>query len=1624
MASDRGGLNYRIKIVADTKGAIAFREEIKKAREEFAKFKSATKSGINVGRGLAEQVRATQEVSKATRELAAASRERTRAARAQISVEEAARQRAKAAARERAIQTSAEQQRLDLSRRIVKALSVEEAASKRVEAAIRKKAVSDRAAAIAGERAVQLGLAKARAATVEEEAARRVEQARRRLEVREAAANLAGEDAVNLGLRKARALTIEEQAERVLEAAKRRREVRERAANLAGEEAAALGLRKARALSIEEIASQRIERVLKRQAVARAQIAQLQAKGLRVPDTVRREAQGFDQDLGRLDKRGSNLLFTFRRLFGVLALFQGVRLIFRSFLDAIKTAVQFNAVIQQSELALAALFTAVGDVRNALGQTVPPAQELELATQAARKQIQLLRQDAINTQATFEELLETFQTATAPGLTAGLTIDQIREFTVRISQAASALGVAQDQLSEEIRSILSGTIQARTTRIATALGITNEDIRRAKELGVLFQFLQGEFAAFEAAGDRALETFTGLTGRIRDAVQAVLGLAGENLFNNVLGTLRQIFDLLNVRDLNTGLLKPDPRVVTIFEEILNPLSEALTVARELTDTLTFEDVRRSARALGQTLQTVLQVAVGIIEGLIAAVGTLSGIFEFFFGSVGRSTREIARDVAKFVTLFIALVVPARAVLSSVAGILSGLRETATLLRASGGLWAFMARQADAVLLKTLGIEGASKRVVGFLKASATTLLTWAAILTAIVLGFQQVFQSITGLDVTIGDTIDIILLSFQNLFAHLGATIKLFFKKTVNDLVRLVTDPIGFIAGKIADILGLAAGAVAVAADLGAISEETRVNFESAISKLEQAANKRGTLSKGFYTEEELDADRRRIDEVDKEFQDKFAALQTGIATRGLLGPGFEADFASVKGGIGDTEKTVRSLLDVFKELPPVVSSTGEAIQKLDQDLAEIRKTARQVGVEFEQAISQPSLTGVAQQIQGAFNDAEQAAREQTFSISQQIVQTEERIAVLRENQIKALDRANQLTRGQRDNIFSALEVRAQQVNIERQIAEIDKEIRVNQLAVRKAQAEGGASDELVAQINLLREKRRDLELERQQSEEKLKGATIDENSAAILTQLATTKAELVSTERDLNDLIAARGLLEQEQLQVAVQRAAITAAQRVPQLQQENAALREQAITEQALSIAAVQRLTRTQQAVLEAERALETAKAEVDLKLQQQSIELKRTEELAAQAKAGSKEKEQLDALVEQLRVQLGLETEISDALLRQAAERARLAALQDSGSITQGLMEGLRQFATEFATQFEIGVNLAKTALQGLASTAASVIVDSFDPNSSSEDRKAKIAQFLQSIAQQLLEQLIALQIGNLLQSVLNVGVDAGEAAVKQATEQALLVQRQAIVTQETLNTTTFATAVTGYGTATLAFGTATGVFGGAITAFAAAIPAYAAAAATALAAAQTQLLASAAGGGVAKGGWISGSIGAASAAHFSSAARGYDAGGHVAPMSAHFQRPAGLDPRDTIPAWIAKGEYIFSPEAVANLGVPFLEWLHSVARNGFSTGPAKQLSHRRSKVPGFAEGGLVSDKVGSTATSTASGGGSGGNSGGPSQAFVVADQETFARLLAKGKGPMLNFMRENNETLEGIRRRGSR
>ena len=357
----------------------------------------------------------------------------------------------------------------------------------------------------------------------------------------------------------------------------------------------------------------------------------------------------------------NRVTFTFRRLIGILAVFTVARRVVGGFNSMISSAIQFNAELETARVGIAGLIAAAGEVRDPLGNRLGlDAQVLE-SQRIAIDQMNKLRKDALTTAASYDELSRAFQSAVAPGIQSGLTLDQIREMTVVISQAATGLGLAQDQLAEEIRSLFQGTITPRNTRIATALGISNQDIARAKELGTLFEFLQGRFSAIARTGATLMNTFTGQLSNATDAFKQLLAQSSQPLFEQLKAGLKDVQKAIFA--VTNDAVVFNPAILAAFKGLFQGLANGVQGIRSA-----FANI--DIQGFAATLST--------IGNLIGAVATaLANTFATFF-NVASPTLNV---IGGIFTLFSKVV----AAIQNGTGAFNKLFSTVTLTAAKGVL---------------------------------------------------------------------------------------------------------------------------------------------------------------------------------------------------------------------------------------------------------------------------------------------------------------------------------------------------------------------------------------------------------------------------------------------------------------------------------------------------------------------------------------------------------------------------------------------------------------------------------------------------------------------------------------------------------------------------------------------------------------------------------------------------------------------------------------------------------------------------------------------------------------------------------------------------------------------------
>ena len=301
-------------------------------------------------------------------------------------------------------------------------------------------------------------------------------------------------------------------------------------------------------------------------------------------------------------------------------------------LEGIKLGTAFSDQLVQAKAQIAGLIASSAKLSDASGNIVGATDAYPQLLGLANGQIEKLKKNALETASTFGQLLENFQTAIGPGLAAGLNVDQVRELTVQISQAATAIGLEQRQLAEEVRSLFTGAINPRNSRIATVLGITPEDVKQARAAGELAQFLEGRLAGITTAAKTLQGTLLVTFSNLGDRLQQVAGTAFEPFRQRLLDLAGAITDSLGPGGVGRDLIAG----------IGSALARGAEQATNFVANLNGEKLREFGRAIREIAGFLSSLLSGILPGVaqgflaLAAVAsilarTLKAITDSAFG---------------------------------------------------------------------------------------------------------------------------------------------------------------------------------------------------------------------------------------------------------------------------------------------------------------------------------------------------------------------------------------------------------------------------------------------------------------------------------------------------------------------------------------------------------------------------------------------------------------------------------------------------------------------------------------------------------------------------------------------------------------------------------------------------------------------------------------------------------------------------------------------------------------------------------------------------------------------------------------------------------------------------------
>lgn len=124
------------------------------------------------------------------------------------------------------------------------------------------------------------------------------------------------------------------------------------------------------------------------------------------------------------------------------------------------------------------------------------------------------------TSAGMRDMVQGFIASTAAAQSAGISVKENVKLVALFANALANANIPAEQLAQEMRSILTGNINADSA-LARTLGITNESVNKARNQGKLMEFLVKTIGTLGESGDTAAVAFSTLQSAVDGALGAM-----------------------------------------------------------------------------------------------------------------------------------------------------------------------------------------------------------------------------------------------------------------------------------------------------------------------------------------------------------------------------------------------------------------------------------------------------------------------------------------------------------------------------------------------------------------------------------------------------------------------------------------------------------------------------------------------------------------------------------------------------------------------------------------------------------------------------------------------------------------------------------------------------------------------------------------------------------------------------------------------------------------------------------------------------------------------------------------------------------------------------------------------
>lgn len=232
-------------------------------------------------------------------------------------------------------------------------------------------------------------------------------------------------------------------------------------------------------------------------------------------------------------------------------------------------------VFVQSTKGILSLSAALRTMGNYQGQVVTKSQAMAASVNLMNQALYRAQQSAFS----YQEVVQALQGVLPLVLGKGMNAQQALDITTGVAGVAKLTGLNQNQILQETRDLMQGTITARTSQVANALGISNEDLAQYKaNSDELFKFLMDKFKNYSEVLSEYANTVPGSIEQLQETIGIVGQLIIDNFGGEIVSVVKTLTNLLvEFTDANGTVVDSNGKILASSKQYTDALGNQQSV---------------------------------------------------------------------------------------------------------------------------------------------------------------------------------------------------------------------------------------------------------------------------------------------------------------------------------------------------------------------------------------------------------------------------------------------------------------------------------------------------------------------------------------------------------------------------------------------------------------------------------------------------------------------------------------------------------------------------------------------------------------------------------------------------------------------------------------------------------------------------------------------------------------------------------------------------------------------------------------------------------------------------------------------------------------------------------------